>query len=192
MFDDEKNIVPLSDCGKIVTGGTPPKKVEEYYSSRDIHFYKPNDCSDESVTYLSDSEEYIAEAARGVADIFPAGTVLVTCIGTIGKIGILSGEGTCNQQINAIIPDTTKCLSEYVANAIWVKRTDLIQIANATTVTIINKTGFSNFQIPLPKIEKQKRFVELIKQSDKSKFELQEAITRIDNFIKSLIQQDDN
>lgn len=126
MFDDEKNIVPLSDCGKIVTGGTPPKKVEEYYSSRDIHFYKPNDCSDESVTYLSDSEEYIAEAARGVADIFPAGTVLVTCIGTIGKIGILSGEGTCNQQINAIIPDTTKCLSEYVANAIWVKRTDLI------------------------------------------------------------------
>jgi len=169
MFDDEKNIVPLSDCGKIVTGGTPPKKVEEYYSSRDIHFYKPNDCSDESVTYLSDSEEYIAEAARGVADIFPAGTVLVTCIGTIGKIGILSGEGTCNQQINAIIPDTTKCLSEYVANAIWVKRTDLIQIANATTVTIINKTGFSNFQIPLPKIEKQKRFVELIKQSDKSK-----------------------
>ena len=189
MFGDEKNIVPLSECGKIVTGGTPPKKVEEYYSSHDIHFYKPNDCSDESVTYLSDSEEYIAEAARGVADVFPAGTVLVTCIGTIGKIGILSEEGTCNQQINVIIPDTTKCLSEYVANAIWVKRNQLTQIANATTVTIINKTVFSNFQIPLPRIEEQKKFVELIEQSDKSKFELQQSIKKVDNLIKSLIQQ---
>lgn len=188
MFGDEKNIVPISSCGKIVTGGTPSKKIEEYYLSRDIHFYKPNDCRDESVTYLSDSEEYIAEAARSVVDIFPAGTVLVTCIGTIGKIGILSNEGTCNQQINAIIPDTTKCLSEYIANAIWVKRNDLMQIANATTVTIINKTSFSNFLIPLPEIEKQKQFVTLIKQSNKSKFALQNTITSLQTTKRCILE----
>ena len=31
--------------------------------------------------------------------------MLVTCIGTIGKIGVLGKNATCNQQINAIIPD---------------------------------------------------------------------------------------
>ena len=170
MFGNEENIVPLSDCGRIITGGTPPKKHEEYYSSRDIHFYKPNDCHDQCVTLLDASEEYISEAARKVADVFPAGTVLVTCIGTIGKIGILKGEGTCNQQINAILPHNEKCMSEYIAGAIWVKRDDLIQLANATTVTIINKTSFSSFKIPLPKMEQQRQFVEFVQQSDKSKF----------------------
>jgi len=179
MFGNEENIVPLSDCGRIITGGTPSKKHEEYYSSHDIHFYKPNDCHDQCVTLLDDSEEYISEAARGVADVFPAGTVLVTCIGTIGKIGILKGEGTCNQQINAILPYNDKCISEYIASAIWVKRDDLIQLANATTVTIINKTSFSSFRIPLPKMEQQRQFVEFVQQADKSKFSIQIQINNV-------------
>ena len=49
-----------------------------------------------------------------------------------------------------------------------------------------------NTMIPLAPIDEQKAFERLARQSDKSKFELQEAIVRIDNFIKSLIQQDDN
>ena len=48
------------------------------------------------------------------------------------------------------------------------------------------------FECILPPMELQEQFVALSEQSDKSKFELQEAIVRIDNFIKSLIQQDDN
>ena len=160
----------LSECGKIVTGGTPPKKRSEYYCSQDIHFYKPNDFTDDGVTVLSASEEFISEAARNVADIFPVGTVLVTCIGNIGKIGILNDEGTCNQQINVIVPFADKCLSEYIAIAIWVRKSDLIKLANATTVPIINKTLFSSFKIPLPTIEQQRSFVEFFKQSDKSKF----------------------
>ena len=192
MFGNEENIVPLCDCGRIITGGTPSKKHEEYYSSRDIHFYKPNDCHDQCVTMLDVSEEYISETARKVADVFPAGTVLVTCIGTIGKIGILKGEGTCNQQINAILPHNDKCMREYIASAIWEKRDDLIQLANATTVTIINKTSFSSFRIPLPKMEKQRQFVEFVQQSDKSKFELKQAIENISVLMKSLMQQDFN
>lgn len=49
---------------------------------------------------------------------------------------------------------------------------------------------FLAMPLNLPKIDKQKWFLLLMQQSDKSKFELQEAIVRIDNFIKSLIQQD--
>ena len=182
MFGQEERIVPLRECGTIITGGTPPKKKAEYYSSNDIHFYKPNDCPEDHVKYLNSSEEYISEAARGIADIFQAGTILVTFIGTIGKIGILTEEGTCNQQINAIIPNE-KCVSEYVANAIWVKKRELEQKANATTVTIINKTSFLEFEIPLPSIDRQRRFVDIVRQSDKSKYLLQnwyEIMNQID------------
>ena len=48
----------------------------------------------------------------------------------------------------------------------------------------------SDYPIALPPIELQEQFEAIVKQSDKSKFELQESIARIDNLIKSLIQQD--
>ena len=47
-----------------------------------------------------------------------------------------------------------------------------------------------NTSIPLAPIEMQQQFELLARQSDKSKFELLEAITRIDKLIKSLMQQD--
>ena len=49
-----------------------------------------------------------------------------------------------------------------------------------------------NMPLNLPNLKSQMEFWSFVQQSDKSKFEIQEAIVRIDNFIKSLIQQDNN
>ena len=46
-----------------------------------------------------------------------------------------------------------------------------------------------NTRIPLAPIDVQMQFEQIARQSDKSKFELQQAIDRIDNLIKTLIQQ---
>jgi type I restriction enzyme S subunit len=45
-----------------------------------------------------------------------------------------------------------------------------------------------NFMIGLPPIEAQNTFEEVYKQADKSKFELQQAIDKIDKVMKSLLQ----
>ena len=45
-----------------------------------------------------------------------------------------------------------------------------------------------NFMIGLPPIEAQNTFEELYKQADKSKFELRQAIEKIDKVMKSLLQ----
>ena len=50
----------------------------------------------------------------------------------------------------------------------------------------------NNTMIPIPPIEDQEVFAAFVEQSDKSKFELQQAIEKVDNLIKSLIQQDNN
>lgn len=54
----------------------------------------------------------------------------------------------------------------------------------------IKEEVFLKYHIVLPPLAVQQMFQSICEQSDKSKFELQEAITRIDNLIKSLIQQD--
>ena len=52
----------------------------------------------------------------------------------------------------------------------------------------INAQELQSIQIVVPPLEAQKPFLKLVQQSDKSKFELTQAITRIDDMIKALMQ----
>ena len=54
----------------------------------------------------------------------------------------------------------------------------------------INQTVLSNVELIVPPIDKQAEFVSFVEQSDKSKFELKQAIERVTNLMKSLMQQD--
>mgnify|MGYP004496280287 CR=1 FL=1 len=174
----------LKDIGTIVTGNTPSKKNNEYYESNDILFIRPSDIEENYITLLEDSEEYISEKAREKARILPEGAVLVTCIGTIGKVGILKKEATCNQQINAIIPND-KVISKYLAYLMQSKQKLLQLKANAPVVPIINKTDFSEMEINICDIDEQKKIVEqldLLKTIiDKRKKQIEE----LQNILKS-------
>ena len=174
----------LKDIGTIVTVNTPSKKNNEYYESNDILFIKPSDIEENYITSLENSEEYISEKAREKARILPEGAVLVTCIGTIGKVGILKKEATCNQQINAIIPND-KVISKYLAYLMQSKQKLLQLKANAPVVPIINKTDFSEMEINICDIDEQKKIVEqldLLKTIiDKRKKQIEE----LQNILKS-------
>ena len=153
----------LCDIGKIITGNTPKTSEVLNYSSNDICFVKPSDISDGEITMLTDSEFYISEYARTKARILPCKSILVTCIGIIGKVAINNVECAFNQQINAIVPDTSKCLTEYLAYAIQNKQKEMQDIANAPVVPILNKTQFSEIEIELPSIESQTEVVAKIR-----------------------------
>ena len=145
----------LGDIGKIVTGNTPKTSEIENYSSNDICFVKPSDILEDDITYINDSEFYISELARSKARVLPPQSVLVTCIGIIGKVAINQTECAFNQQINAIIPDLRRCMPNYLAYAIQYRKDELQDIANAAVVPILNKTQFSSVEINLPQLDKQ-------------------------------------
>lgn len=149
----------LGDIGTIITGSTPKTTVESYYDSDDFMFVKPSDIGDNSLNELNISETYISSKAYNeVARKLPKGTVLVTCIGIIGKVAILCEEATCNQQINAIIPNDT-INNKFLGYGIMSIRCILVSKKNGPVVPIINKSQFSNFQIPVPTNEVQERIV---------------------------------
>lgn len=179
---------PLSEIGQILTGTTPSIKKTEYYDSNDIMFFKPGDIAEENVTYLNSSINYISENAKSVARIFPKGSVLVTCIGIIGKIGITNFEGSCNQQINVIVPNQD-ANSEFLAYSLYIIRNKIQEAANAPVVPILNKSDFSKLELPVPPIELQNTFAEFVKQVDKSKFELQKSLDNLNAMTKALINE---
>ena len=159
-------IMRLSDLGRIVTGNTPKTSDFRNYNSKDICFVKPSDIPVDCIGRLRESEFYISEFARDKARMLPKGSVLLTCIGIIGKVAVNEIECAFNQQINAIIPDCDKCDCIYLAYALSAKKDYLQALANAPVVPIINKTQFSAFQIPVPSLSVQSDIVKRIEIID--------------------------
>ena len=148
----------LGEVGTIITGATPSTKEKDNYSSKDYCFVKPSDISNHSISSINETEDYISEKAYLKSRQLPKDAVLTTCIGIIGKVGILKVEAICNQQINAIIPNNN-IISKFLAYSIFYRKKYLQHIANAPVVPIINKKGFSEIPIAIPPMEEQERIV---------------------------------
>ena len=148
----------LGDIAEIITGNTPSKDIKEYYSGN-IPFFKPTDL--EQGIHTKYSKDRLTPLGFEQSRKLPANSVLVTCIGaTIGKTGLTTVEGTCNQQINAIIPTSAilakflyyVCISDYMQHEIKAN-------ASATTLPILNKGNFSKIAITIPPLREQSRIV---------------------------------
>lgn len=93
-----------------------------------------------------------------------------------------------------LVPDTSRVLPDYVFGFTksafyedFVKRTQ-----RAVGQPNINAQEYGDLKICIPPMEMQSQFAEFLHQSDKSKFELKQAIEGVDVLIKSLIQQELN
>lgn len=157
--------VKLKELGEVITGNTPSKMILDYWDSDDISFVKPDIISDSGITTIVESSEYLSEKAREKARIVSENAIFVTCIGSIGKIGIAGpGYYAFNQQINVIVPNEN-VVPKYLAYAMLHSKPQLTAIANAPVVPIINKSQFSDFEINID-TDMQKQ-VEIVNFLDK-------------------------
>lgn len=178
-------MVRLKDVGKIITGNTPKTSEKENYESNDICFVKPSDIEDDSISYIEETENFIAECAREKARILPVNSVLVTCIGIIGKIGINKVECAFNQQINAIVPNEEICLAQYLAYAIKSKKFLLQDIANAPVVPILNKTQFADVEIKIVDLKEQERIVHRLAKVEALIDQRKQQFQKLDELVKA-------
>lgn len=183
-FDEEKVKTSVGELGTVITGNTPSKSKDEYWDSEDICFVKPDGIADAGITYISKSSEYMSEAAREKARVVTKDAIFVTCIGSIGKIGIAEdGEFAFNQQINTIVPND-RVIPKYLAYNLLYSKTRLSAIANSAVVPIINKSQFSEFEIKIVEDKaKQGKIVDgldfVARIIDKKKQQLEELDTLI-------------
>lgn len=153
----------LGSIGDIVTGNTPPRKEAAYYGGN-IPWIKPDDL-DRSL-FVESSTEYLTEEGANRSRMLPAGSVLVSCIGKLGKSAISRTPLATNQQINAIVPnaDIDAIYLYYAVKAIVPV---MEQLASVTIVPIINKTTFSSITLPVPPTSVQRSIASrLLEQYD--------------------------
>ena len=178
--------VKLGDLGKIITGNTPSKKTLEFYDSNDIPFIKPDDFKTiDEISSSKGNKNYISENARNSARIVPKTSVLVTCIGIIGKVMISESELSFNQQINAIVPNEL-ILSKYLAYLLLYNKPKLDFISNAPVVPIINKTQFSEFEVTFHEdIDVQEKIIQNLENLDNQILKRRHQSRLLLNLVKS-------
>ena len=148
----------LGEVCNVVTGGTPARSESRYFGG-DIPWIKPEDL-DISV-YVYSSAEFLSKDGVNVARLLPKDSVLVSCIGNIGKIAIAGVPLTTNQQINSLIPkEGVEPLYLYYCckyfQPIFKKE------SSTALLSILNKSSFSNISIPLPPLSEQKRIATIL------------------------------
>jgi type I restriction enzyme S subunit len=91
-------------CKTFTSGGTPSRKKPEYFENGTIPWVRTKELNDGVITEV---EEFITpEALRNSsAKLLPKNTVLLAMYGaTVGKLGVLGFESSCNQACAAMVP----------------------------------------------------------------------------------------
>lgn len=176
--------VKIKDIGKVVTGKTPKTNINEYWNSNDVPFVKPTDFIN-AITILDKYKTYLSFEGYEKSNRVPKNSVLVTCIGTIGKVAINNIDVATNQQINSIIPNE-RVNYKYLMFQMLEKNEYLNHISNAPVIPIINKTTFENIEINLPTLTKQKEIASVLDKAQELISLRKESIIKLEELSKSV------
>ena len=178
----------LSELGTVYTGTTPSTSDESNWDG-DILWITPAEMNEESF-FISDTVRKITEKGAKSKSLtqMPIGTVLLSTRAPIGKVGIVAEPMTCNQGFkNFYCPDKLNSIYLYVL--LKYNTQYLNSIGTGTTFKEISKTTCGNIRIPVPAMDKQNEFATFVQQTDKSKFEIQKSLEKLEILKKSLMQQ---
>ena len=174
--------------------GEKHPKGDDYVESG-VPFLMAQDLKDKQVDFGSChfiTEKQSKTLKKGWAK---PGDVLITHKGTIGRVAIVQPSEYTEMLLT---PQITyyRCLkdidNEYLAAYFLTDYfvNQLQGMITGTTRASVTITQQENLELIIPPMDMQRKFVEFVKQSDKSKFELKKAIENTAALIKSLMQQD--
>lgn len=151
----------LKEFGKIITGKTPPKKIDDAFDleGKGVPFITPSDV--EGDVFTVNAIRHLTESGVGSVknNIVDAESVCVTCIGSqMGKTTIAPEKSVTNQQLNSIVLGK-KYFRNYIFLNLRMRREELFNLGSSgSTMPILNKTSFENLSVLKPNESSLKAF----------------------------------
>lgn len=183
--------VELGNIAEMLSGGTPSSKHPEYYGGGIPFVSTP--CLGKNYIDARDAQNWLTELGveNSSTHVIPAYSIMYGSRVGVGKSSINTCEMCTNQDVLSFFNiDTTefdllfikKVMDQYYDYIDTQKRGSTIKGVPSEIVRAI--------KIPVVSIEEQREFAKFTEQTDKSKFELRQAIEDVDNLIRSLVRQE--
>ncbi len=166
---------------------------KEYYVSSGYKIYGQEQVISGDHTfgdYYIDEERYKSLENCAVQ----AGDVLISLVGTYGKLLIMPEEfepGIINPRLMKITFDKKRVNPYYFKHYFQSDslKKALAENTHGGTMDILNLGIVRKLAMPLPPLELQNEFITFVEQIDKSKFEVQQSLEKLETLKKSLLQQ---
>ena len=191
MFGDPKHkksdLVKIGEIGRLTSGGTPSRAKPEYFKG-DIRWYSAGELN---TLYLPDSIEHISETAlqQSSAKLFKKNTLMIGMYDTAAfKMGILTEDSSSNQACANLDPKQGYSIV-WLYYLFDIMKPVFLQERQGVRQKNLSLSKIKEFEVPFASFELQEQFADFVKQIDKSKFEIQQSLEKLETLKKSLMQQ---
>jgi len=180
--------IKLGELHKISSGGTPSRKINDYYENGTIPWVKTGDLK--GLYVLKPSESITEEALKNSsAKLFPSDTLLIAMYGaTIGACSILNFNAATNQACAALLPsDKVNTLFEFFFFREFKK--ELIKMGVGGAQPNISAGLLKNLKIYYPPIDLQNQFADSVQAIEVQKAQAQASLAQAEDLFNSLLQR---
>lgn len=184
--------IPLKNCGKWFSGGTPDKRKNDYWDHGTIKWVSSQEVKETHIqdTTYKITHKAIAESTTAIAPAYSL--LLVTRSGILKHsipVAYISEDMAINQDIKALIPK--KGIDYYyLLSYLKYKEKELVSayVKTGTTVESIIMNLFLKLEVPFPSYEEQIRISNVIRCNDKKLQALAEEVECWKEKKKALMQ----
>jgi len=154
-------VTNLKKVSDIKTGNTPSGKQEDKYSEfSGIDWIKTNNLL--GTKGISKSKQKITSNFLKKAVKASPHSILVCCIGDIGKIGFNTNPVTYNQQINAVKFNNKLFYWKFGFYSLFVQKEQHKAFSNGNVLRILNTENQKRIKVTMPNIEEQKKIANFL------------------------------
>ena len=156
--------IALQELFNTRNGYTPSRKNPEYWENGTVPWFRLADIRG-SDRILTEAIENVSPSAVKNRGLFPAGTIIISTLATIGEHALIKVPGLCNQQLTALTLRekyaalfNIKFLFYYTfVLADWCKKNTM-----NSSFASVDMRQFKRFKFPMPPLEVQDEIVRIL------------------------------
>ena len=183
--DKKWNIANILEVASIDTNMT--KDFKEYAELPHIGIENIEKNTGKLVNYISVKESNLTSGKY----LFDERHIIYSKIRpNLNKVATPNFKGLCSADSYPILTND-KCRKEFL---VFVLRSEyflnyILSYSSRTNIPKVNKEQLGGFNFPLPPIELQNKFADIVKQIDKQKFEIQKSLEEMEKLQESLMNK---
>lgn len=174
----------IDDFTDVATGGTPSRRIPEYWDEGTIPWLNSGELNQDIITY---SRNFITKKGlkNSSARMMLKDSVLVALTGsTTGKTAYLTFEACANQSVTGILPSKNHN-SQYLYHFLKTQKEVIFRKAWGAAQPHISQQFVKDFKVPLPNLETQKRIAQVLSNCENLIQKRKESIELLDELLKS-------